>query len=95
MGLFQPPAGKTCSTLVAADVKGDPGDPLAALEPGTTYSVVLNPALAGRNSADKVLLDDKAKALLKDIQALTARYQSLSPNDLMKLSIESPVVVQP
>ena len=64
MGLIQPPAGKTCSTLVAADVKGDPGDPLAALEPGTTYSVVLNPALAGRNSADKVLLDDKAKALL-------------------------------
>lgn len=64
MGLLQPPAGKTCSTLVAADVKGDPGDPVAALEPGTTYSVVLNPALAGRNSADKVLLDDKAKALL-------------------------------
>ena len=65
MGLFQPPAGKTCSTLLAADVpKLDPSDPVAALEPGTTYTVVLNPALAGRNSADKVLLDDKAKALL-------------------------------
>ena len=36
-----------------------------------------------------------AKALLKDIQALTAKYQALSPADLMKLSIENPVVVQP
>jgi hypothetical protein len=35
-----------------------------------------------------------AKALLKDIQALSAKYQNLSPNDLMKLSIENPVVVQ-
>jgi TRAP-type transport system periplasmic protein len=34
-----------------------------------------------------------AKALLKDIQALTAKYQGLSPSDLMKLSIENPVVV--
>ena len=31
MGLFQPPAGKTCSTLLAADVpKLDPSDPVAA-----------------------------------------------------------------
>ncbi len=36
-----------------------------------------------------------AKALLKDIQALTTRYQGLSPSDLMKLAIENPVVVQP
>ena len=36
-----------------------------------------------------------AKALLKDIQALVAKYQALTPADLMKLSIESPVVVQP
>jgi hypothetical protein len=36
-----------------------------------------------------------AKALLKDIQALTAKYQALTPADLMKLSIENPVVVQP
>jgi TRAP-type C4-dicarboxylate transport system substrate-binding protein len=35
-----------------------------------------------------------AKALIKDIQTLTAKYQSMSPNDLMKLSIENPVVVQ-
>lgn len=39
-------------------------DPLRALEPNTTYNVVLNPGLAGRNPADKVLLDDRAKALL-------------------------------
>ncbi len=35
-----------------------------------------------------------AKALLKDIQALTAKYQGLSPEELMKLSIENPVAVQ-
>jgi hypothetical protein len=35
-----------------------------------------------------------AKALLKDIQALSTKYQGMSPNDLMKLSIENPVVVQ-
>jgi hypothetical protein len=35
-----------------------------------------------------------AKALLKDIQALTQKYGNLSPNDLMKLSVENPVVVQ-
>jgi len=63
MGLFQPPAGKTCSTLTA-NPSPNPADALAALEPGATYTVVLNPALAGRNSADKVLVDDKAKALL-------------------------------
>jgi len=63
MGLFQPPTGKTCSTLTA-NPSPNPADALAALEPGATYTVVLNPALAGRNSADKVLVDDKAKALL-------------------------------
>lgn len=35
-----------------------------------------------------------AKALLKDIQALSAKYQGLSPAELLKLSIENPVVVQ-
>ena len=35
-----------------------------------------------------------ARALLKDIQALTAKYQGMSPNDLLKLSIENPVAVQ-
>lgn len=35
-----------------------------------------------------------AKALLKDIQALSAKYGSLSPADLVKLSIENPVAVQ-
>ncbi len=39
-------------------------DPLRALEPNTTYRVVLNPGLSGRNAADKVLLDDRAKSLL-------------------------------
>jgi TRAP-type transport system periplasmic protein len=35
-----------------------------------------------------------AKALIRDIQALTLKYQGMSPNDLMKLSIENPVAVQ-
>ncbi len=39
-------------------------DPVRALEPNTTYRVVLNPGLSGRNAADKVLLDDRAKSLL-------------------------------
>lgn len=34
-----------------------------------------------------------AQALLKDIQALTAKYQAMSPDALMKLSIENPVAV--
>ena len=34
------------------------------------------------------------KALLKDIQTLSAKYQGLSPDQLMKLSIETPVVVR-
>jgi hypothetical protein len=39
-------------------------DPLRALEPNTTYRVAINPGLSGRNAADKVQLDDRAKALL-------------------------------
>ena len=39
-------------------------DPLRALEPNTTYRVVINPGLSGRNAADKVLLDERAKSLL-------------------------------
>jgi TRAP-type C4-dicarboxylate transport system substrate-binding protein len=35
-----------------------------------------------------------ARALLKDIQTLSAKYQAMTPDELMKLSIESPVVVQ-
>ncbi|VWX61785.1 conserved exported hypothetical protein [Burkholderiales bacterium 8X] len=35
-----------------------------------------------------------AKALLKDIQSLSAKYESMSPDELMKLSIEQPVAVQ-
>lgn len=35
-----------------------------------------------------------AKALMKDIQALSAKYEAMSPTELMKLSIESPVTVQ-
>ena len=34
-----------------------------------------------------------ARALLKDIQALSAKYQPMSPAELMKLSIENPVAV--
>ncbi len=35
-----------------------------------------------------------AKSLLKDIQALSAKYQAMTPAELMKLSIENPVAVQ-
>jgi len=35
-----------------------------------------------------------AKALLKDIQALSTKYESMSPAELMKLAIENPVMVQ-
>lgn len=34
-----------------------------------------------------------AKALLSDIQALSAKYQAMSPAELMKLSIDNPVAV--
>ena len=64
MGITQPKIPtETCSTQ-SVDPATKPADPAAALEPGATYTVVLNPALAGRNSADKILIDDKAKALL-------------------------------
>ncbi len=46
------------------DIKKIADDPLRALEPNTTYRVVINPGLSGRNTADKVLLDDRAKSLL-------------------------------
>jgi hypothetical protein len=36
-----------------------------------------------------------ARALLKDIQTLSAKYQSMTPDELMKLSIENPVIVTP
>ncbi|RYF35462.1 MAG: hypothetical protein EOO26_00755 [Comamonadaceae bacterium] len=35
-----------------------------------------------------------AKSLLKDIQALSVKYQAMTPAELMKLSIENPVAVQ-
>lgn len=35
-----------------------------------------------------------AKSLLKDIQALSVKYQAMTPAELMKLSIETPVAVQ-
>lgn len=62
-GLIQPPQGMQCKDLTR-DPSSDPADPMAGLEPDTTYSVVLKPGLGGRNAADKVLLDDAAKALL-------------------------------
>ena len=34
-----------------------------------------------------------AKALLSDIQTLSAKYQAMSPAELMKLSIDNPVAV--
>ncbi|MFO0573840.1 MAG: hypothetical protein U1A78_07585 [Polyangia bacterium] len=54
-------AATKCSTigLTAATV-----DPMSALEPGATYTVVINPGLGGRNPEDKVLLDSDAKSLL-------------------------------
>ena len=36
-----------------------------------------------------------ARALLKDIQTLSAKYQSMTPDELMKLSIENPAIVIP
>lgn len=49
----------------ALQMELDPADdPLASLEPGTTYRVVVDPALSGRNSDDKVLLDERARGLL-------------------------------
>jgi hypothetical protein len=62
-GLIQPPQGMECKDLTS-DPADDPSDPLAGLEPGSTYTVVLKPGLGGRNASDKVLLDDAAKALL-------------------------------
>ena len=44
------------------------------------------------------LLEEEKKrtqtVLDEGIQALTQKYGNLSPNDLMKLSVENPVVVQ-
>lgn len=39
-------------------------DPLRALEPATVYKLKLSPGLSGRNSDDKILVDDAANALL-------------------------------
>ncbi len=36
-----------------------------------------------------------ARAMLKDIQALSAKYQAMTPDELMKLSIENPIIVTP
>ena len=36
-----------------------------------------------------------ARALLRDIQTLSAKYQSMTPDELMKLSIENPATVSP
>ena len=36
-----------------------------------------------------------ARALLRDIQTLSAKYQSMTPDELMKLSIENPASVSP
>ena len=36
-----------------------------------------------------------ARAMLKDIQTLSAKYQGMTPDELMKLSIENPVTVAP
>jgi hypothetical protein len=54
-------AASKCSTigLTAATV-----DPMSALEPDSTYTVVISPGLGGRNPEDKVLIDNDAKALL-------------------------------
>lgn len=58
-----PPPAPTKCQLVGPDYKTDP---FRALEPGATYSVVLDPMLQGRlgDGTDNVLLDDAAKALL-------------------------------
>lgn len=57
-----PPAQTKCQLVGPTYVT----DPFRALEPGATYSVVLDPKLQGRlaDGTDNVLLDDAAKALL-------------------------------
>lgn len=58
-----PPPAPTKCQLVGPEYQTDP---FRALEPGATYSVVLDPMLQGRlgDGTDNVLLDDAAKALL-------------------------------
>ena len=58
-----PPPAPTKCQLVGPSYKTDP---FRALEPGATYSVVLDPMLQGRlaDGSDNVMLDDAAKALL-------------------------------
>lgn len=69
MGLIPKPTPATpgattyCKDLTS-NPADDPSDPMGALEPDSTYTVALKAGLAGRNAADKVLLDDAAKALL-------------------------------
>lgn len=70
------------------EASGIPSDPLRALEPGTTYTVEINPGLSGRSGTDRVLLDDKAKTLLtfttEDFQIVETRVT----NSGNKLSYE-------
>lgn len=58
-----PPPAQTKCQLAGSDYQTDP---FRGLEPGATYSVVLDPMLQGRlgDGTDNVLLDDAAKALL-------------------------------
>jgi hypothetical protein len=58
-----PPPAPTKCQLAGPSYKSDP---FRALEPGATYSVLLDPLLQGRlgDGTDNVLLDDAARALL-------------------------------
>lgn len=60
-----PGCGGTAATKCSSiGLSAATADPMSALEPDSTYSVVISPGLGGRNASDKVLLDDAAKALL-------------------------------
>lgn len=63
-------------------------DPFRALEPGATYSVILDPQLQGRlgDGTDNVLLDDAARALLsfttQDFQVITVGIGDGADNEV-------------
>lgn len=62
-GLIKPPTGMFCKDLTT-NPADDTGDPLGALEPDSTYNVVLKPGLSGRHVDEKVQLDATTMSLL-------------------------------
>jgi hypothetical protein len=74
------------ATPLKCMLAGLKADPFRALEPGSTYTVTLNPALSARigDGTDNVLLDDAAKALLtfttEPFQVLYVGLAAQDPN---------------